>query len=366
MKYFITQTPKPVTGDLPERDTILTDFTTATATDTPAVNALKTPLCSTGERIAILPRQVVNKALETPTLNGLLAATAGISPNVTNALGQPPTANTETLLIYCSRGRGWCEMGGRRYGLSPGQLLVIPAGTPHVYGADRECLWAISWVQAAGVNLPFFLHQLGVTADQPVIEVGTDASIPALFHELLDAIEAGGSTTQLAHAALMLTRLFELFRNQPCNQACSEADAAQKIRQSIAYMSEHLDQPLQVAALAAKANISQSHYFALFKRHIGSTPIDYFTQLRMQRACHLLGATTMSVKGVAAALGYDDPFYFSRVFRSVQGVAPSDYRLAQSRFKPSVSGVVRQTSVAERILHVKRRIIHSMPEFHLR
>ncbi len=247
-----------------------------------------------------------------PTLNGLLAAAIGISPNVTNALGQPPTANTETLLIYCSRGRGWCETGGRRYGLSPGQLLVIPAGTPHVYGADRECLWAISWVQAAGVNLPFFLHQLGVTADQPVIEVGADTSIPALFQELLDAIEAGGSTMQLAHAALTLTRLLELFRNQPCNQACSEADAAKKIRQSpCLHERSTLTSHCKWYAPAAKANISQSHYFALFKRHIGSTPIDYFTQLRMQRACHLLGTTTMSVKGVAAALGYDDPFYFS-------------------------------------------------------
>ncbi len=316
-------------------------------------------VCSTGERIAILPRQVVTKALETPTLNGLLAVAAGISSNVTNALGQPPTANPETLLIYCSRGHGWCEMRGRRNELSPGQLLVIPAGAPHVYGADRECLWAISWVQAAGVNLAFFLHQLGATADQPVIEIGTDSQVPALFQELLDAIEAGTSTTHLAQAAHALTRLFELCSSQPGNQACNEADAAQKIRQSIAYMGEHLDQPLQVAALAAKANISQSHYFALFKRHIGSTPIEYFTHLRMQRACHLLGTTTMSVKGVAAALGYDDPFYFSRVFRSVQGVAPSDYRLAQNRFRAPVSGTVRPPSVGERILHVKRRIIHS-------
>ena len=67
-------------------------------------------------------------------------------------------------------------------------------------------------------------------------------------------------------------------------QDCGSA-AMQRIERSVAYMSQHLDQPLQVATLAAHANISPSHFFALFKRRIGSAPMDYFTRLRMQRAC---------------------------------------------------------------------------------
>jgi len=102
-----------------------------------------------------------------------------------------------------------------------------------------------------------------------------------------------------------------------------------RIEQSIAYMVRHLNKPLKVATLAAQANISPSHFFALFKRRIGSAPIDYFTRLRMQRACRLLEQTPLSVKEVAAELGYDDPFYFSRVFKSVNRMAPSDYRAAQ-------------------------------------
>jgi len=108
-----------------------------------------------------------------------------------------------------------------------------------------------------------------------------------------------------------------------------ETGAGLRIEQSIAYMAQHLDQPLQVATLAALANISPSHFFALFKRRIGSAPMDYFTRLRMQRACRLLERTTLSVKEIASELGYDDPFYFSRVFKSVNSMAPSDYRVAQ-------------------------------------
>jgi len=106
-------------------------------------------------------------------------------------------------------------------------------------------------------------------------------------------------------------------------------EAAVRIEQSVAYMTQHLDRPLQVATLAAKASVSPSHFFALFKRRIGLAPMDYFTRLRMERACHLLETTSLSVKEVAAELGYEDPFYFSRVFKSVNQLAPSDYRAAQ-------------------------------------
>jgi AraC-like DNA-binding protein len=115
-----------------------------------------------------------------------------------------------------------------------------------------------------------------------------------------------------------------------------ESEAVRKIEQSIAYMLQHLDEPLQVATLAAQANISVSHFFALFKRQIGCTPIDYFIRLRMQHARRLLDETVMSVKEVAATLGYDDPFYFSRIFKSVNHVAPSEYRLLKNGAKKAV------------------------------
>ncbi len=103
-------------------------------------------------------------------------------------------------------------------------------------------------------------------------------------------------------------------------------ETLQNVERSLAYMREHLNQPLQVATLAALANVSPSHFYALFKQLTGLSPMDYFTRLRMRHACRLLDSTPASVKEVAAALGYDDPFYFSRVFKTVNQVPPSQYR----------------------------------------
>jgi AraC-like DNA-binding protein len=115
----------------------------------------------------------------------------------------------------------------------------------------------------------------------------------------------------------------------------------EKIEHSIRYMRQHLDQPLQVARLAALVHISPSHYFALFKRRTGCAPIDFFIRLRIEQACRLLDETLMNVKEVAAVLGYDDPFYFSRTFKSVSHVAPSEYRVLSKEFKEAIRSAVR-------------------------
>jgi AraC-like DNA-binding protein len=119
-----------------------------------------------------------------------------------------------------------------------------------------------------------------------------------------------------------------------------ESEIAQKIEQSISYMLRHLDQPLHVANLASVVNFSPSHYSALFKRLTGCPPIDYFIHLRMQHACWLFDNTSLNVKEVAVALGYDDPFYFSRTFKSVNRVAPSEYRMMPEKLKDALKKAV--------------------------
>ena len=136
------------------------------------------------------------------------------------------------------------------------------------------------------------------------------------------------------------------------NGQISESDAAQKVRKSISYMVEHLNEPLQVATLAAMVNVSPSHYSALFKRCTGCPPIDFFIHLRMRHACQLFDSTSLNVKEVAAELGYDDPFYFSRTFKAVNRVPPSEYRLMPEdkrdsikNARPGIVGVKRDVNL---------------------
>jgi AraC family transcriptional regulator of arabinose operon len=100
----------------------------------------------------------------------------------------------------------------------------------------------------------------------------------------------------------------------------------QLVEGCIDHMLQHLDKPLRISALSTMTGYSNSHFFVLFKSATGYAPKKFFIRVRMEQACKMLSALTVSVKQVAAALGYEDEFYFSRLFKSVIGIAPRDYR----------------------------------------
>jgi AraC family transcriptional regulator of arabinose operon len=99
------------------------------------------------------------------------------------------------------------------------------------------------------------------------------------------------------------------------------------VTKSIAYMKQHLDQPASFASFAAIANLSESHFRTLFKYKTGYAPMDYFIRIRIHKACQLLDTTDLSVKEIARLTGYEDALYFSRAFKVVVELSPTQYRL---------------------------------------
>jgi transcriptional regulator GlxA family with amidase domain len=91
-------------------------------------------------------------------------------------------------------------------------------------------------------------------------------------------------------------------------------------------MRTHLDRPLRMSQLAAMANISAAHFTELFKAHIGYSPKDYFTRLQMHKASQLLENSNLTVKEIAYQVGYEDPLHFSRVFKRINELSPTDQR----------------------------------------
>ena len=61
-------------------------------------------------------------------------------------------------------------------------------------------------------------------------------------------------------------------------------------------------------------------------------PIDYFLHLKMQKACQLLFSQDMKIKQVALQLGYEDQYYFSRIFKKYMGMSPEQYRVSTKKF----------------------------------
>jgi AraC-like DNA-binding protein len=142
------------------------------------------------------------------------------------------------------------------------------------------------------------------------------------FTALVDAWQNGGNVGELEATASLLRILATLFRRQLAQPG---ARGKARIERALA-MLRTTGQTVSVAALAQAAGLSVSHFNREFREWTGYSPVEYQRRRRVARARELLADVTLSIKEVAARVGFDDPYHFSRLFRQVDGLSPSQYR----------------------------------------
>lgn len=96
-----------------------------------------------------------------------------------------------------------------------------------------------------------------------------------------------------------------------------------RMEEMIAFIRANLRQPLSRVVLAAAFGLTPEHVNLLFRRELGVTPSTVINRERVMSAYRLIHEEGKSVKEAAYAVGYQDPFYFSRVFKQILGIPPS-------------------------------------------
>lgn len=146
----------------------------------------------------------------------------------------------------------------------------------------------------------------------------------------------GGVETRLLVTALTTRVLVALLRSQrrQASEPLSGLNAASHagvVAQAESFMQRNLYRSLKRAEIAAAVNLSEPHLGRLFRATIGRSIIDRLVELRIEQAQMLLLESSMSVTQVASAVGITSFSYFSKVFRRLVGLSPSDFRRAGGR-----------------------------------
>jgi AraC-like DNA-binding protein len=106
----------------------------------------------------------------------------------------------------------------------------------------------------------------------------------------------------------------------------SQAAHDPQVSRVLALMHEALDHPWTLEELARRAGLSRTALAERFRSAMGDTPLNHLRTLRMQRAMHLLADTDQRLEAVAGAVGYQDAFGFSKVFKRTLGLSPKAFR----------------------------------------
>ena len=102
--------------------------------------------------------------------------------------------------------------------------------------------------------------------------------------------------------------------------------AAERIKNMLHFIHENFSHDLNTTAIAGSARVSDSECLRCFHNIIGTTPIQYLRQYRIQRSAQMLTETDMPVSEIAGRCGFQDVSYFTKTFRELRGCAPSEYR----------------------------------------
>ena len=239
-----------------------------------------------------------------------------------------PALRDHYLIHYVVSGSGILRCNGQEYTVNAGMLFIIFPSQVASYQADNDNPWQYNWVGFNGADARRLVKMTGLSKDQPVWCSDTPDETSALLRGIADASDntAAADAEMVGRLYLFLAHLIKLNRNR------SVDDTHQTyVDNALRYIQYNYASNIGVADIARYVGISRSQLYRAFLQDFGVSPHAYLQTYRINEACSLLRDPAYSVAEVAGSVGFNDPLYFSRVFKSIKGTTPSDYQKKRKR-----------------------------------
>ncbi|OPA73956.1 AraC family transcriptional regulator [Paenibacillus selenitireducens] len=278
------------------------------------------------EKLFILPEYMSDELQQGELTRSLYISDIGYFPHAQYHYRERPEGCDSHIVICCAEGEGWIETHGDRVELMRQHLMVIPAGTPHRYGASSQQPWSIYWFHIQGEHAAALIHLFGMDAGPLQLSISTFTHFTELFNQCYDILsDKSYAISAHVHAAQTMRHLLSSI-GMSSSRSGQDQKSERYLEYAIRYMTEHMNETIKLDELAKHIGLSKQHLIYTFNRETGFAPIDYFLRMKMQRAGQMLDLTDLSIKEVAGSIGMTDPYYFSRLFKKITGHSPTDYR----------------------------------------
>ncbi|WP_028551322.1 AraC family transcriptional regulator [Paenibacillus sp. UNC451MF] len=239
------------------------------------------------------------------------------------------------LLHHIQSGYGTYTCQGVTYPLGPGDSFLIEPGKLISYKADEDDPWYYRWIAFEGIRAERILKQIGISSQQPIVHTGRKRSIGVLYHQVQTVFQTRVSQANLrasGYLHLLLAEYAEALKPGQSSSPQLTSSSDQIVQQAIQYLSTQYAEPITIELMAEALGYNRAYLSTLFKKHTGLTPVTFLLQLRTDKARLLLRERQeLTVEQIASSVGFHDPLYFSKQFKRLYGVSPTEYRHAMKR-----------------------------------
>ncbi|MDR0638799.1 MAG: AraC family transcriptional regulator [Spirochaetaceae bacterium] len=244
---------------------------------------------------------------------------------------EEPHSHAFLEVVFVKSGSGEAVVGGKRYALASGDILIYNAHTLHnefslEYDPLEIYFFAAEKIELSGLPKGHLVAQ----GRSELVHTGEDAEKFAFCFSALakesqsEAHMAKEMTESLTRATLIL--ILRLLM--------SDSEQYLKINRlyfkAKTYIDEHFAEINSVDEICRTQHISNYYLTHLFKSHSGTTPLRYLIGKKLELAKTLLKTTTLTARAISLNYGWEDAAYFSKVFKAREKMTPLEYRAANN------------------------------------
>lgn len=236
------------------------------------------------------------------------------------------------LCMMVQDGAGYIEYGGQRYDMKKGDCAFIDCMRSYSHstgmgGTEASAqLWSLQWVHFYGENMPAIYEKYVERGGQPVFAPDNAGQYGEIFSKLYDI---AGSEDYIRDMKLnaALGELLAVIMAQSWHP--EKAATGKKRRELIdvkAFLDEHYTEKITLDYLSASFYIDKFYLSKIFKETYGVTINSYILSKRITQAKRLLRFSDLSIDEIGSRVGMNDANYFSRSFKKLEGISPSEYK----------------------------------------
>ncbi|MCZ7647740.1 MAG: AraC family transcriptional regulator [Planctomycetota bacterium] len=259
---------------------------------------------------------------------GLWVRAAGYSNKSGPGLGKPRVLGNYAA-VYVVRGKGYFESppSGRRE-VEAGALWWLFPEVQHQYRPYEN--WDEQWVIFDGPQAETYERLGYMRPENPVVQVGFYPQVAEIFERFKEEF-IHGKPLAVPYASALVHQLVVVVHGLATGQMGDSTPEDALVAEALKLIEREATKALTPENLAARLHVGYSTLRRHFKQQTGYALKEYILGVQLKRAKELLAFTNRPVQVVSEQAGFEDPYYFSRLFRKREGVPPSVFRERQSR-----------------------------------
>ncbi len=243
---------------------------------------------------------------------------------------KPHTSKRDKLISYLFfivlSGSGNLVYDGAKYQLLTGDCVFIDCKKTYSHRSS-ENLWTLKWIHFYGPNMNGIYGKYAERGGRPVFHPKNPLPFLELLEQLFSIANSADYIRDM-HISEKITSLLTLLMAESWHP---EADAPVVLKkQSLHHVKDYLDQnyreKITLNDLASTFFINKFYLTRIFKEQFGISVNSYLAQIRVTHAKQLLRFSDLTIEQIGRECGIEEPAYFARVFKKVEGIAPGEYR----------------------------------------